>query len=340
MMSVKTQVEGVVMWYRKWRALPSALVVFASFGLTACGGGGDDDGGTTPSAQSAITVSIPTAPVAISAANAEAVAAEVLSSSAGDVAGSVPAVPFNAAGATTQSGAWSPQTASQFAMQRMQIDAVAGDDAVTNVKQPCSGGGNVDIDDNGTSGSVTFEECIENGTVIKGSIDASNIVDSPTQQSITLFFRGFSITAGSDYLAVDGDIRMSISVDGAGVQTQTLSGNRFASQFNGEAFELTQFNLTSVYDPGAGTTTETTNLTYASTSMGGSVTIQTVTPFVTNLGDLYPSSGQMVATGSNGSKCRLTALNNVDVLLEVDADGVGGYETTINTTWAALESAA
>lgn len=328
------------MWYRGCRALLSAVVVFVSVGLTACGGGGGDDGGPTP-AQSAITLSIPAAPLAIVDTNAEAVAAEALSSSAGDVAGSIPpVVPFSAMAATTQSSAWSPQTAARFATQRLQINPVAVDGAVTNVAQPCSGGGAVDVIDNGTSGSITFTNCVENGTTINGIILASNIVDTPpTQQSVTLVFQGFSISDFTGYLAIQGDISMSVAVDGAGVQTQTLSGSSFASQFNNEAFQLTNYNLTAVVDPGAGTTTETSTFTYASTSMGGSVTVQTVMPFVTNVGDLYPSSGQVVATGSNGSKCRLTALDNVNVLLEVDADGVGGYETMINTTWAALASA-
>jgi hypothetical protein len=325
------------MLFRGYGALLSALVVSVSVGLTACGGGGGDDGGPA-AAQSAITVSIPAAPLAIVDTNAEAVAAEALSSSAGDVAGSVPVL-FNASGATAQAGAWSPQTAARFATQRLQAKPIATDGAVTNAVQSCSGGGEVDVIDNGTSGSITFRSCIEGGTTINGSVFASNIVDTPTQQSITLEFKGFSISDATGYLAIHGDISMSISVDGAGVQTQTLSGGSFASQFNSEAFQLTNYNLTAVVDPGAGTTTETSNFTYSSTSMGGSVTVQTIVPFVTNVGDLYPSSGQFVATGSNGSKCRLTALNSVDVLLEVDADGMDGYETMINTTWAALDSA-
>ncbi len=321
--------------------LTSVLAV----GLSACGGGdGDGDGGNVGGGPSALTVNIPAVPLALVEANADAVAGEAFATATDG--GAVPPVTFSASGSASQAQVWSPVRAADFGLQKFKSARPAGSEfvansgPVANVVQQCSGGGQVDVIDNGSSGSLSFASCIEGGTVINGVVLVSNIVDNaPTQTSVTMVFQGFSITEGPNFIAVQGDISMSETTV-AGVTTSTVSGSNFASQFNSEGFRLTNYNISNVYDPGPPAMyTDSANFTYASTSLGGQVTVQTLEDFVTDAGDQYPSSGQALATGSNGSKCRLTVVNNVNVTLEVDADGDGVYETTIDTTWAAIDAA-
>jgi hypothetical protein len=49
-----------------------------------------------------------------------------------------------------------------------------------------------------------------------------------------------------------------------------------------------------------------------------------------------PDSGVLLLTGAGGSKARLTVTGPNTVRIEVDEDGDDNFETTINTTWDAL----
>jgi len=70
----------------------------------------------------------------------------------------------------------------------------------------------------------------------------------------------------------------------------------------------------------------------------GSAHFETTVPF-TGTGEDHPSAGTFVATGAMGATVTLIALDNINVQILVDADADGINETTINTTWAALENA-
>ncbi len=70
----------------------------------------------------------------------------------------------------------------------------------------------------------------------------------------------------------------------------------------------------------------------------GSAHFETTVPF-TGTGEDHPSAGTFVATGAIGATVTLIALDNINVQILVDADADGINETTINTTWAALENA-
>jgi len=70
----------------------------------------------------------------------------------------------------------------------------------------------------------------------------------------------------------------------------------------------------------------------------GTAHFETTVPF-TGTGEDHPSAGTFVATGALGATVTLIALDNVNVQILVDADADGINETTINTTWVALENA-
>ena len=49
----------------------------------------------------------------------------------------------------------------------------------------------------------------------------------------------------------------------------------------------------------------------------------------------YPSSGALLVVGQDSS-ARLTAVDNINVTIEIDSNGDGTIDATIETTWAAL----
>lgn len=63
----------------------------------------------------------------------------------------------------------------------------------------------------------------------------------------------------------------------------------------------------------------------------GYVDVSTPVALVVETGQAFPSSGELVVTGANDSKAKLTALSTTAFHIEVDADGNGTYEVDLGT---------
>jgi len=88
---------------------------------------------------------------------------------------------------------------------------------------------------------------------------------------------------------------------------------------------------------GAVTQTEVTlNGSFTASSIGGRVQVTTMQPLRQLGTDIYPSSGQVVVTGSASTHLRVTALNATQVQLELDANGDGTYEGSGVFAWGTL----
>lgn len=108
----------------------------------------------------------------------------------------------------------------------------------------------------------------------------------------------------------------------------------------GTNFErLTNFILTITFASGAAT--DTVTLTYASTEIGGSVTVTTSMPFQTAGGRDFPHTGALEIVGASGGKITVTVLGDEtgpspQVRIELDEDGDGSFEATLTTDWPDL----
>jgi hypothetical protein len=143
-------------------------------------------------------------------------------------------------------------------------------------------------------------------------------------------------------VVINGGLTASLSSADGVTLVAGVSGNSFSAfaQSGGEAFSgsIRNFQSTRSFDTSAGTYSVDFEATVTASGLGGSVHIETTVPF-TGLADEDPSAGTFVATGAMGATVTLIALDNVNVQILVDADGDGTAETTINTTWAALQNA-
>lgn len=300
--------------------------------LAACGGGGGDSG--TP-------ISPVSSSLSISAANYQQVAQVVMSTTgyltdAGDFALGEPS------GAAAQS---TRHVKAQQARPR----------ATSSETLSCTQGGSLQLsfNDQNNNGSwdvgdtlrATAINCREDGLTLQGGLGlnakalSGSFGSGSYSATLQLSLENFIITEGSDTSTGNGNLDMQISVT-AGTTELTLVVDAIsvagteAGQLYNHSLRDARLNLRL---PLAGGGTSSTSGTVSSSKLGDkSVRIETPTPFVTAAQAQFPSSGQMLISGANGSKLRLSAQSAALALLELDADGDGSYETRSTKAWSEL----
>ena len=225
--------------------------------------------------------------------------------------------------------------------------------------QPCSGGGAIrvtlnDLNDNndidaGESAVAVATQCVEMDATINGTISVSFKSLSGDMDS-GIYQMGVDLTLTSLSVAMPGASSVgngSMSIDIAMTAPDTgrtafscdslsLTGTYGTA---GYARTMTKFSIVDTVAP-HGTTTRSSMEISGSLSSSAleskAVTLSTVSPMVSYYTDPYPSSGVIVATGANNSKVRMTAQSATTVLIELDADGNGSYESSVSRLWSDL----
>jgi hypothetical protein len=76
---------------------------------------------------------------------------------------------------------------------------------------------------------------------------------------------------------------------------------------------------------------------FGSAALGGDLDLATLQPFkssyITTEGDIYPTEGQMTATGLDSTRVSLTATKTSQVRMDVCDDGDGEWEATKMVDW-------
>lgn len=329
--------------------------------LVACGGGGGG-GDSTPGEGSSLV----TAPTILTQANYLAVAQEALSSS--DYL--TTATDF-ATGAQVSD----PQVLIRFGQAQLPklshwlanapMQAVG---AVVNQTESCAGGGKLTISVRDTNGNqqadvgesvfVTATNCSFEGEVLNGELIMTldsltgNPNSYPHTMSVNLQFN--DLVAESSSVREVGNGNLVLSVDARFTFDESMSLNTLnftlAGTYSGVAYSRRLTNYSYFYEltPKFANYPITTAVkgTLTSSAFGSkSITIETQAPFVTvnpqyphMMPDpqAYPSSGQMLITGAAGSKVRITATNATTLLIELDADANGSYETSTSKPWSEM----
>jgi hypothetical protein len=292
--------------------------------LAACGGGGGGGGGGA---------NVPTAPIIITGANAEAVASDVYVASTGvvDSGGMVMAAQTtSAAPPKPLLGRVTAKVAALIEQYETSSQSQTVVGAVTTY--PCAVSGSYSIDDNGSSVALTFSTCSDStGEWINGSISVTNIAGNvdwsdwtaTVNMNMTVHIEGFpdtSLSGSYNFHFVEDPNTLAFAI--------TMSGSSLTMNEGSETAVLSNFNLTFSDDAFlaySGT------FTLASTGLGGSVAV-TMTGFQQYYYNDYPHAGVMTVTGE-GSGLRLTVIDATQVTLDVDVDGDDVYDTSTNMFW-------
>lgn len=235
-------------------------------------------------------------------------------------------------------------------------DAIENPSAQTNICN--SGNASIQINDGGVQGQLdagdyvyaNFQACQLDlgGTIatlnggLRVSVTSASGTD-PGVHDIQLYVQYISLTMSISgvTIVIDGNLNVgSSSSDGVTV-VSTVSTQRFSAfVLAGQAsWSGTLYNVAVSYteDTSSGAYSMDLALTYSSSAAAGFVTITTTTPFTGPDAFTDPSSGVMEVTGAGDTVITFTALDSINVQLEVDVDGDGTPEATINTTWNFLQ---
>ena len=224
---------------------------------------------------------------------------------------------------------------------------------------PCdSGNVTLNIQDMGTQGlstgdyaSLDFNGCVldfgDGALTFNGMfyLRAEDVTGDPLSGPFTRsFYADYGALTATIFgvtMVIDGGLTASLSSPDGVTLVADVSGGRFSAfaQAGGSVFSgsLNDFRCERTLDTATGAYSVDFEATIYSNELAGSAHFETTVPF-TGMGEDHPSAGTFVATGAEGATATLVALDSVNVQILVDADGDGVNETTINTTWDALEN--
>ena len=331
----------------------SASLLILSLILAACGGGGGSDAPAASNQNPA-----PAAKATLSAENYVAVAQESLSSSSylADASTLAVGAEVNDANVLVRFG----QAQAGKLPGRLAGTQALVTGATTSTTEQCSGGGTVAIVENDLNGNalpdagdsvlLTATNCIFEGSSFSGALSltvnsfSGDIDTAPFSAVFTMTFDNLTARSTSASSTGNGTMVLSLNAPTSSSQTASLKSTQFTttSTYGSASYSRTLDDYTVVVDSNTqsfnnrSTTTAAAGTLTSSAFDSKSVTIATPVPFVRTFTQRYPASGQATATGANGAVVRVTAISNTQVMIELDADANGSFETSVTKLWSEL----
>ncbi len=178
--------------------------------------------------------------------------------------------------------------------------------------------------------TFTFSGWCNEGTTVSGRVTALGQIDLTTEELVELEFSFVVLTVsdGADTFRGSGTIVLSFGAS----ESMTIDMDFAAG--DGATYRVSDLQL-AVSPTAGGESVTITGRVYHPEH--GYVDVTTPVALEIPTDDDFPSSGELVVTGSSGSKARLTALSATEFQVEVDADGDDVYETTVGPlTWGSV----
>jgi hypothetical protein len=154
-------------------------------------------------------------------------------------------------------------------------------------------------------------------------------------------FSAFAVTEGGETATANGTISIEIDTSNPTVTRITISTSAFVTTSAGTEEVLTSFTVEITEDASVFPVAVTveTSFTISSPRVGGSVTVTTSLALQSSGSD-YPFEGELRITGADRAVIVMIALDANTVRLEIDIDGDGATDDTIDLTWDELMAAA
>jgi len=319
--------------------LISLTLIIGAFTLAACGGGGGGTpapaGGGGGGGGGGVTASAPTAPIAITEANSDQVADESLDAFDNMDNG------FDASSVVSPTDAKRTKFSDLVSLVRKK-HREASPTLVVGATTGCTSGGTITYPDSVLTFplTITFDNCAEPEGTFNGSITITGNGNLDGTFNGTFTFNNLTIN-GTINFGLNGSLTVSYTDDGVN-ESGSVSSAIIQITEGSEVTDITNLNVsyTENYDTGA--STEDVNYTVNSTKLNGSVNVATIQIIQYRNYNEYPYAGQVVITGSGGTKIRLTAISDVFTDLNAvrkEVDTGSGYGAATFLSWEQLENA-
>jgi hypothetical protein len=158
---------------------------------------------------------------------------------------------------------------------------------------------------------------------------------------MSLEVTALSITENGDETSATGIISIEIDTTMPPIRTVTVSVGALASTSGGMTEVITNMTVTISQDDSmfpTGVTVET-SFTVSSPRIGGDIVVSTSIALQSS-GAEYPFVGELRIMAAGNSVIILIALGGDSVRLEIDIDGDGAMDDSVDTTWDEIIAAA
>lgn len=199
----------------------------------------------------------------------------------------------------------------------------------------------------GDSVVLTFGQCMvdlgDGPTTTSGGLTVvvQSFQDNPLALQATITYSNLTLVDATGTVRVNGSHMLNYSSPDGITFTTIVSGSELSGSITDNAGTVSawirNFSYTITEDMDTGAFSVSMSGTSYSSDSGGQVDFATQTTFM-GVGDNPPDAGVLVVTGANGSKLTLTALGGDALRIEIDLDGNGTTDVTINTSWTALNA--
>ncbi|KPK51388.1 MAG: hypothetical protein AMJ59_28070 [Gammaproteobacteria bacterium SG8_31] len=318
-------------------------------GLAGCGGGGGGGGGGGAPA---------TTDADITPENAVDIASDVYESigetaSLGD---------FGTSGLIGAAGPSSPTLSKSAATIAAKAGLAGTLDAGSLIavaigpeETPCAVSGTVTVSGDisnpetlsaGDTITLRFNNCDEgDGQVVNGNLTLTIDMisgDFATEffaLGATLDFRTFTVQEAGETTSVNGGFSIMVDTTGYPVTTASLSSPYLSVTDGSRTANLSNYSTTLTVDessqPPAFSVTSSGRVDLP--RRGGSVSFVVREPF-SGFGEGNPDSGVLFIRGANGATINMTVLSDTQVRFDMDYDGDGSVDETVNLAWVDFES--
>jgi hypothetical protein len=191
---------------------------------------------------------------------------------------------------------------------------------------------------------LTYVNCGDDFAVLDGNLYyevdafAGELLSGSYDLTMSTTFTDFQIATDEDTLLSNGDVVVRLNTLDLPVVTAEVTGSSLTVDSDLGTQTLTNFassfeqNSSSVPAP----YTQASSGTLNTTLIEGVVSYSTPVDFA-GFDAEYPNSGEFLVAGENSS-ARLVVLDSVNISIEVDTDGDGVVDDTIEMTWAEFEA--
>jgi len=229
--------------------------------------------------------------------------------------------------------------------------------ATVSGQEPCVVSGTVDVTidiSNPEQPSVNdtfvfeFTNCDDgSGAVVNGGMTITisslggDVASGNFLLGMQIRFSAYAVTEGGETTTAEGSISIEIDTRDPLVTTITVSTSALVTTSAGTEEVLTNLTVRITEDASmfpVAVTVET-SFTISSPHIGGSVTVTTSLSLQSSGSD-YPFEGELRIEGADRAVIVLIALDGNTVRLQIDIDGDGANDETLEMTWDELMTAA